>query len=238
MSRKNKHKNQPTPVANQSSRQKETANRHVYVEPGVQIDLVKDLRHEYESANTESTAHNRKQLGWTIVTACLVFIYTGIAAYQLKTARDTFNASNRPYIGIDASTMIHFLKSDSGEWVQAPDGRPNSKTERMAWQIQVKNFGPVPGINYREMPRVFLDGVEKPAALDIHGNRATVFPGQVVLYGGSASGDTYQRIMNGKSVLLLEIAIEYDGPHGHTKYCERREYYPVSNGFYMPGECD
>jgi len=51
-----------------------STKRHVYVEPGVQIDLVKDLRDKYERSENESTTYNNKQLLLTKVSAALLLI--------------------------------------------------------------------------------------------------------------------------------------------------------------------
>jgi|ERR1700733_3804934 len=87
----------------QKASEKESNNRHVYVEPGVQIDLVKDLRKTYEASQAEGTNHNKKQLFWTKVSAGLLFVYAALNLWQGYSAKRTADSAlidQRPYVVI------------------------------------------------------------------------------------------------------------------------------------------
>lgn len=56
-----------------------SSKRHVYVEPGVKIDLVDDLKTEQRAKDKEELAHSRKQLFWTRIGFALVLASTVIA---------------------------------------------------------------------------------------------------------------------------------------------------------------
>ncbi len=135
MSGKNKHKNQQTPTADNTS-QKENTNRHVYIEPGAKIDFVQDLRDKYDAAQKDSTSHSKDVLFWTKVSAVLLFIYAGLTFWQgyssqkaanaaksaaqtadqsLKDSRQTFRLENRPYVVIAPPGIPSFVKSKDGK---------------------------------------------------------------------------------------------------------------------------
>jgi hypothetical protein len=89
-----------------------STNRHVYVEPGVQIDLVEDLKQKYETAQSANATHSNKILFWTKISAALLFIYAGLTLVQscqaiksanaaksaADTAKQALHVSERPYI--------------------------------------------------------------------------------------------------------------------------------------------
>src|SRR5579864_6355375 len=98
MSQKSKHPHNHQPATpHKDSPQKENYNRHVFVEPGAQIDLVDDLKNEYKSANTGSTTHNRKALVWVRITAIFTVLYffvTGLIYLASKKSADAaFNSA-------------------------------------------------------------------------------------------------------------------------------------------------
>ena|ERR1700687_1814249 len=98
-------KNHPHPNPKQDRGEEKSSNRHVYIEPGVQIDLVQDLKDKRDSAQTENTTHNKKQLVWTKISALLIFIYAGLTFWlvclsgtAIKDTRKHFTADQRPYV--------------------------------------------------------------------------------------------------------------------------------------------
>ncbi len=38
--------------------------------------------------------------------------------------------------------------------------------------------------------------------------------------------------------LVIKITVEYDGPSGHYKECEKNQFDPDVNGFFNLGSCD
>lgn len=83
MSKKPKRpNNQQRPAPHEEGRDAETTNRHVYLESGFQIDLVEGLREEYRAANQEATAHNKRQLFWTITASGLLLLTAAFTFWQ------------------------------------------------------------------------------------------------------------------------------------------------------------
>lgn len=157
------------------------------------------------------------------------------ASRSADIAQRTFNAANRPYVGVNGASADHFMKNEVGEFVPAP--RPSAKTEGLVYAIEIKNFGPVPATNFVDSQRVFFNGVEHPTTINPPHRPSTIFPGQLVYFRGSISNPEYAEIMSGKIVVMIEIRVEYDGPSGHYKHCDRRQYNPGANGFLGLGVC-
>jgi hypothetical protein len=88
--------------------EKESANRHVYIEPRVKIDIVDDLRKQRHAERSEDKTAQSKQLRWTKITAVLVAVYTLVMIVQtsltrqsLKTTREFFEKDQRPWMAFD-----------------------------------------------------------------------------------------------------------------------------------------
>jgi hypothetical protein len=113
MSNKSRQHGYNHPPANpkENSAQKETTNRHVYIEPGVQIDIVQDLKNQHKTERDEDKASHKSQIFWTKVTAVLVLIYTLIMGYQLKVAKETFNV-RIPTKSIIVSEFMSITRSE------------------------------------------------------------------------------------------------------------------------------
>src|ERR1039458_4873190 len=104
--RKRPQHNPATNPHNERSEEK-TTNRHVYVEPGVQIDFVKDLREQYKTTQESNTAHNKKVVFWTKVGAGLILVYATITfvqtCYTKKAAEQAIKSmqvEERAWVGV------------------------------------------------------------------------------------------------------------------------------------------
>jgi hypothetical protein len=93
----------------QAEGEEKSTNRHVYVEPGVQIDLVQDLKKTYQSSQTDSTTHGNKQLFWTKISAGLLFLVALIYCGQLyqmidqnRLTRESFKAVQGAVVSFSA----------------------------------------------------------------------------------------------------------------------------------------
>lgn len=67
---------------NNNSAKKESSDCRVFIEHGVKIDLVEDLRTKNEARHNETSTQQRKQLRWTKIGAIFVIIYTLLMGYQ------------------------------------------------------------------------------------------------------------------------------------------------------------
>lgn len=145
MSGKNKHKNEHASAADHNTAQKENTNRHVYIEPGVKMDFVQDLRDKFDAGQKDSASHSKKILLWTIISAALLFIYAGLTFWQghiarktLKTTSEFFQRDQRPYV---FSTKINPAQA-------APP-------HNLATQIFYLNYGKSPAMHERREGWIF-----------------------------------------------------------------------------------
>jgi hypothetical protein len=130
--------NQPHPKPDKNGGKKETTNRHVYVEPGVQIDFVKDLREQHKTEHDEDTAHNKRQLFWTKVGAVLVLAYAILTFWQACSTRQASLAATD-----SARTAVKSMRTDQRAWViMAPEVSPDLVPEAaLKLPIDVLNSG-------------------------------------------------------------------------------------------------
>jgi hypothetical protein len=140
-------KNQGGSGAKHPQSQKETTNRQVFVEPGVKIDFVDDLREEHKTRHGENTAHQKSQLRWTKIAAGLVFIYTVVMGWQailthqsLKATREFFQLDQRPYV---FSTKVN----------PAQFAPPNN---RLGTQLYYFNYGKSPALHMKKVGWIFV----------------------------------------------------------------------------------
>jgi hypothetical protein len=131
--------NDPKPNPHKKQGEKETTNCHVYIEPGAQIDFVKDLRNQYKTSQDQNTAHSEKILFWTKVSAWLLAIYIALTSglvclsYQSwKTTREFFQRDQRPYV---------FSNNVEPAQIVAPAG--------LATHIFYVNYGKTPAMHVR-----------------------------------------------------------------------------------------
>jgi hypothetical protein len=124
----NHPQNDATTRAEQKHREKEITNRHVYVEPGVQIDFVQDLRKKYDVNQEKSNANSTRQLRWTIIGAVLVLIYALITAYQAYLIRDNFRTGQRAWVGVSKPITVTAI-----QW--------NGEHSIATYQTITKNYG-------------------------------------------------------------------------------------------------
>jgi hypothetical protein len=155
-----------------------------------------------------------------------------VARDTLKVARDTFNASNRPYIGVSRMN-VHYFPHNATSMEQA--GKiPASDTTRFSFSAEVKNFGQVPGTECKIRWRVFLDGVEMKESL-VPDSPDSMFPSEEVGLVGNIGEKDYSAIQRGNAVLAVDVLAEYNGPSGHYKYCSRQQYTPNLHAFISLG---
>jgi hypothetical protein len=234
MSQKFKHiKNHPDPKPQKDGGEEKSTNRHVYIEPGTKIDFVEDLRKKYDTAQGDDSTHKTQQIFWTKVASVLLLLTAGFTGWQVKIARDTYYASQRPFVGANGIQPIYISFDSDG--TPKITNAPTEKTTRLSFRAEIRNFGPVPGMNFKSDWKVSLGGVvEKGDKIPDHPH--TIFPGQSVFLTGSVGGNPYLSLMKGEKTLEIEIRDEYDGAKHYTE-CQKYQYAPDVNGFWNLGAC-
>jgi len=133
--------------------EKESTNRHVYLEPGAKIDFVRGIREQYETAQIDDKTYKAEQLVWTKIAAGLLLLAAGFSGWQgyltrkaIRDAREHFIKDQRPYLW---HSLLKFNLQD----------RP---TNRLAAAVFFNNYGKSPAINRKGRGQVFFG----PNALD------------------------------------------------------------------------
>jgi hypothetical protein len=231
-SKTKRFKQQPSSPKKLDETQKECCNGEIVIKSTVQIDIPQYLKDQVKAANDEASAQNRKQLFWTKIATVLVFVYTAVSGCELKVARDTYNASNRPYIGINRVEVVYISHDEKGQ--QQVSAQPTSQTTSLNFRVEIKNFGPVPGTGFKTDVKLLKNGEEVPS-FKVPDSPGTIFPTQYISFFGEVGEQQYPLIQNGAIKMALDVGIEYSWPGGHSYECDRIQYEPVLHSFFNLG---
>lgn len=201
---------QSNPDPNQKGGKEKPSNCHVYIDPGIKIDFVDDLREQYKTSQNDQTIHQNTQLFWTKIAAGLLLvtaIFTGwqgcstkIAADAAKsaadTAKSTLTASQGAYVTIGRKDGV------VAEFVTSKD-HPD---ENVPLIVYFQNTGHIPA-------RVAWDTFDrKDGTLESFGiHRFTTGMGRTPLPPGmlGKNGEFYEavgKVIAGESVGRNELA--------------------------------
>lgn len=138
-------KDKPPPNQEDSEGQEKATDTHAHIEGGVEIEFGQNLKKQHKAEHDQTTTHNKWQLGATVITAGLVFIYTLVMGYQTYLTREQFREQQRPY-----------LWPVSADWQMPPNtsGKQNTyvhlRPDRTVEVISVyQNYGSSPAIIVR-----------------------------------------------------------------------------------------
>lgn len=148
----------------------------------------------------------------------------GQAKRSADVARQSFDFTNRPYIGIDQINIGYGIPGSDELAIPSPSPKVLEIAKRMRTTVAIKNFGPVSGSNCVLTWRVLVDG--NPIPMDTVGKDKpfTFLPTEVVALHSETKESDYARISRGESVLSFELTTEYDGPSQHYKECTKQQY--------------
>jgi hypothetical protein len=192
-------------------------------------------------------AYDKKRDGWDYSKMIAEFVglgfliaYTIFAGQQVsqmrranKISRDTFNAANRPYVGPNTFTVQYGWTDAKGVSQHSHERR--TEATRLIFDMQIKNFGPVPGTNYINSSRAFLGNKSMEAVI---GNKPlTFFPTQTFETQGKIDGEDFQAVMSGNKKFFIRFDVSYDGPAQHYSECQNAEFSPVFSTFVSMGPC-
>jgi hypothetical protein len=146
MSRKSRAKyikQNPNSETKQPSGEEKSTKRHVYVEPGVQIDFVKDLKDQHETNQTENRTQQKKQLFWTRIAAGLILLYTAFSGWQVLLTNTAINDGRQNFIKDHAPYI----------WV-TPEIPVLNLNEPFRWDFQYSNYGRSPALELHSCAHV------------------------------------------------------------------------------------
>jgi len=151
-----------------------------------------------------------------------------------KISKTSSELAYRPYVGAEGAVAKYQWMDAHGE-LHVSDTR-TKEANQLIVAAGIKNFGPVPGINFMPHWRLFLNGIE------IEGQKGpdtphTIFPGQSVSFLARLGTTDFPHIMDGTKILAVEITIIYDGPSGHYEDCGRHQFDRLTSKFMDLGAC-
>ena len=116
---------------------KENTNRHVYIEPGAQIDIVPELKKQHATERKEDRTAQDKQLMWTKIAAVLIATYTLVMIWQACLTRQS-NKTNR-----EAMTTVQraFVYIDGYDALPIKDNSKPPNVLGIQLVIRIKNSG-------------------------------------------------------------------------------------------------
>jgi hypothetical protein len=231
------------PDQQNAAKQKCNVPDRVQVHGEIQVNLHPDIKEADAAKEAKSDSRERTKRILEVSTLFAVLVYSGLTAWQgymtralVKTAQDTYEAADRPYIGFgDVEVRLIY----PNEKIGATEPKPIPKDAiGMAYRVQVKNFGTVPGTLTRDDIDVRINGTKIPTR-GVSANPSELFPGESVSVNGTIGAKTYQDILRGDVILAAKIWISYGHANHNYGNCERIQYAPDQIAFYNLGAiCD
>jgi len=177
---------------------------------------------------------NRVVAIFTIVIAITGIIYAVFAGKQLGVMRDTFNAANKPSVGVNHVGVWHIGRDKEGKITRSE--MKTVDTTALSVAVEIKNFGQVVAEDYTSTWRGFVDGKEVPRPTESTppGN---IFPGQVRYLIGGVGQPDYTGIADGTKTFEIQVTIHYKGPNQTYAYCQKERYMTDVNAFGVIGSC-
>lgn len=172
-----------------------------------------------------------------------LFVFICLSAWQsclttrlVALSQRTFDISQRPYIGVSNISRSFTRKLPNGQEIAVDS--PDSDTHALNFTIEIKNFGPAPGVNYQGHWGVFVGGVEQKGLSSQPNSPFTLFPGESSYMTGQIGPDDYARVMNGNKKLIIQLIVQYDGPSSPYEECTEHQFRPDTKAFFALGPCD
>src|SRR4029077_3966776 len=129
----------------------------------------------------------------------------------------TYETSQRPYIGVSGMGTTYTYTDKNGE--RKSSAVPVKDSSAIAFQAEIKNFGPVPGTNFTADWKVYWNGDEMHSVKQIPETPYNLYPSEIAILGGTIWGDQYKSLMAETATLEVEVSVSYDGPAGHYAEC-------------------
>jgi hypothetical protein len=165
-----------------------------------------------------------------VIALAVLCLYTYYANQQASAAL----TANRPYVGVE-TVKARYTYPGVGDSSKQPTS-PTEKPIGLVFEAQIKNFGPVPGTNFKTDGKPYFNGEPFPN-IEIPSKPSTLFPTQIVFVTGVIMGDRFKALQQQQATLLFDVTIEYNGPGGHYKECTEYRYSPELQGFFDLGPC-
>lgn len=169
-----------------------------------------------------------------IATFVVVSFYAAITFWQgcltqkiVKTEQATYEASERPYVGVSNVTVVLMGPSADGTLHQTS---PQSATQ-LQFAIVAKNFGNVPAENFQSKIDMRRNG-NPVEGWTLPSRPAQFFPSEpYAIANVTIPKDSYIEILSGAIILQADVYLSYERGDKRYEYCERLQYEPNNARF-------
>ncbi len=169
-------------------------------------------------------------IGW--LTLIAVVIYAFLTFLLVKNGQDTYDAVDRPYVGVERTTPTFFLNGPSGSVVDPKTVLSNPATANfMRIDIAIKNFGSVPGLDVNPIIDARLNGKQIAPSNPLPYKGFELFPGHSYLVTVDLGPNIFPHVASGSPVFQMDITVHYRYGNKTYEYCERRQYMPQLAAF-------
>ena len=214
---------------------------NIHVTGDIETHVPPKIAQQREAAEVKKESRDFVRFVVECATVVLIAIYAGLTLWQGCLTRElvvlgqkTYDASQRPYIGLN-TIEIDYVNSKDPDRTHSSKF-PTDQSDGLAFTIKIKNFGPVPGTNYKARCKGFVDNIPM-LGFGVPDTPTTVFPTQEASLMGGVWGEDYKRLLDGRSILDIEVTVDYDGPAGHYSQCDRNQFFAKTNVFADLGQC-
>ena len=144
----------------------------------------------------------------------------------VATAQQTFDTSNRPYVGVSGTSLSFQHYDGLGNFVD--DQTRTEQSNRLLLTIYWKNFGTVPARKFKPSLDLRVRGEVMAVPMNVTSGTA-VFPSEISEITDYVDGEPYADVVAGRAVLQYNISFSYVGVSDKPyQECERYQYLPSS----------
>jgi hypothetical protein len=176
--------------------------------------------------NSGQVPDPKPPIGWLERATFVVVLFAAAGAVcsgiyarrQANIAKDTFDATVRPYVAIIGTPIIR-------------NGPTPEQSNAMTYGVEIKNVGSVPATQFTANWEIYIGGIFLPDS-GIPDAPTTLFPTQTINMSADLTGSIYTGVFYGTKILIMNVWFSYNGP-GDAKYtsCEKYQYIPRIGGF-------
>ena len=146
----------------------------------------------------------------------------------VKTAQDTYETTNRPYVGLSTASATHAGLGNDGKTFFSPQKTEN--TTQLNVSAVIKNFGSAPGEKFDPIWNAQIDG-RIVQGHKVPAGPGIIFPNQEVVFAASFGEPDYSKIVSGTSTLQVTFDVKYEAHEKSYRYCTTQQYNPRSSAF-------
>lgn len=186
-------------------------------------------RRKSRSSNVSINQTERNFAKWTMIATVVISLSTVanvvISGFLWKSTKNQseytryiFETSQRPYVGFFSTSI--FL---------------NSNSKNLLYYLHFVNTGSIPAQNVLIDVESHVNNNKLQPVGEIP-KPTIIFPQGRILRRGGISGDQFDLVIRGTSVLRVDSTVTYQGPKGSRYTCKQSvQYDPTSNTFFDLG---